>query len=34
MKERVILEIRNLIKDYGARGVCTRALRGIDLVIA
>lgn len=34
MKERVILEIRNLIKDYGARGVCTRALRGIDLAIA
>ena len=34
MKERKILEIRNLTKDYGTRGTCTRALRGIDLTIS
>ena len=34
MKERTILEVRNLTKDYGRRGVCTQALRGIDLIIS
>ena len=34
MKERKILEIRNLTTDSGTRGICTRALRGIDLTIS
>lgn len=34
MKERIILECRNLTKDYGTRGVCTQALKGIDLTIS
>lgn len=34
VKERVVLEVRNLIKNYGARGICTQALKGIDLTIA
>ncbi|MBQ6805934.1 MAG: ABC transporter ATP-binding protein [Lachnospiraceae bacterium] len=33
MNEKKIVEIRNLIKDYGVRGFQTRVLKGIDLTI-
>lgn len=33
MNEKTIVEIRNLVKDYGVRGFQTRVLRGIDLTV-
>ena len=33
MNEKTVVEIRNLIKDYGARGFRTKVLKGIDLAI-
>ncbi len=33
MNEIKILEIKNLTKDYGTKGFCTQALKGIDLTI-
>ena len=33
MNEKTVVEIRNLTKDYGARGFRTKVLKGIDLAI-
>lgn len=33
MNEKTVVEIRNLTKDYGARGFRTKVLKGIDLTI-
>lgn len=32
MKENKVVEIKNLVKSYGARGFQTKVLKGIDLV--
>lgn len=33
MKENKVVEIKNLVKSYGARGFQTKVLKGIDLTI-
>lgn len=33
MNENVVVEIKNLVKDYGAKGFQTKVLKGIDFTI-
>ncbi len=33
MNEKTVAAIKNLTKDYGSRGFCTRVLKGIDLTV-
>ncbi len=33
MQQTTVIEVKNLIKDYGAKGYQTRALKGIDLTV-
>ena len=33
MNEKKVVEIKNLVKNYGTGGFCTTVLKGIDLEI-
>ena len=33
MSEKVVMEIKELVKDYGGKGFLTKVLKGIDLTI-